>query len=647
MTIEDTNTPPNHAQETGDSNSLDDVTSNDVAGNGLDFGIGDDVASDVGDGLKTNDDDFYDLDLGEESDKMGSLIGNGDPNIFADIEYAEGYEGLVYGEADYNGRDPSYDKKAIKPMEITLAIIYAIITFVGLIANGVVFFVIFAGREIDMFSMLLNVSQRKTSEGGYLQNTGKTVTAMYVVQLAIADSALLLTLPIFGLQKVAMNWSFGAFTCTLCHSIKFLSYYAGIFFLTAMSVDRYVAVAYSTKSHQLRTRRRTMIVCLVVWLAAGCMTIPILMYARTEKVVDRTICRLMFPGYVKFNESETYIFVASDYELVPEIESTTAFDEGLFTDDGVTAQDDNFETETVDATSKPVFPVYNHDYNRGRESLFNTNDSFLFGNNQSHEYTCSHKHQKKVYKTWLVVDFVVGFVLPFIVITISYVMIVKRLQTSEDKIANMTGKRTISMRKRVTRMVAVLVVCFVVCWLPNHLFTLAKIRGLDLSVTPCYGIEHFLVAFSFSNAAINPILYSFLSHNFTTRFRDSVAMARRRMGRKGSMATGVHQQGGTHSGDHQNFTKRLSNFVGVRRLSRGSGGGEVEYHGGGSGNGQSDYAKKHKFSFPLREIAGKRSQKDSNGYSETEPAKTENESRTNQTECTRVLLESRKETHEC
>uniref|UniRef100_H2YFE5 G-protein coupled receptors family 1 profile domain-containing protein n=1 Tax=Ciona savignyi TaxID=51511 RepID=H2YFE5_CIOSA len=318
------------------------------------------------------------------------------------------------------------------PMEISLAIIYAIITCVGLIANGVVFFVIFAGREI-----------------------GKTVTAMYVVQLAIADSALLLTLPIFGLQKVSMNWSFGAVTCTLCHSIKFLSYYAGIFFLTAMSVDRYVAVAYSTKSHQLRTRKRTMIVCAVVWFAAGCMTLPILMYARTEEVVDRTICRLMFPGY-----------------------------------------------------------------------------PFSF------------------YETWLVVDFIVGFVLPFIVITISYVMIVRRLQTSEDKVANMTGKRTISMRKRVTRMVAVLVICFVVCWLPNHLFTLAKIRGLDLSVTPCYGIEHFLVAFSFSNAAINPILYSFLSHNFSTRFRDSLAMARRRMGRRGSMATALQHNPGTNSPEH-------------------------------------------------------------------------------------------------
>uniref|UniRef100_H2YFE6 G-protein coupled receptors family 1 profile domain-containing protein n=1 Tax=Ciona savignyi TaxID=51511 RepID=H2YFE6_CIOSA len=311
-------------------------------------------------------------------------------------------------------------------MEISLAIIYAIITCVGLIANGVVFFVIFAGREI-----------------------GKTVTAMYVVQLAIADSALLLTLPIFGLQKVSMNWSFGAVTCTLCHSIKFLSYYAGIFFLTAMSVDRYVAVAYSTKSHQLRTRKRTMIVCAVVWFAAGCMTLPILMYARTEEVK----CLMQY-------------WVGRSY--------------------------------------------------------------------------C-------IYETWLVVDFIVGFVLPFIVITISYVMIVRRLQTSEDKVANMTGKRTISMRKRVTRMVAVLVICFVVCWLPNHLFTLAKIRGLDLSVTPCYGIEHFLVAFSFSNAAINPILYSFLSHNFSTRFRDSLAMARRRMGRRGSMATALQHNPGTNS----------------------------------------------------------------------------------------------------
>lgn len=40
-------------------------------------------------------------------------------------------------------------------------------------------------------------------------------------------------------------------TCAFCHTLKFINYYAGIFFLTAMSVDRYVAVAYSTKSHQV------------------------------------------------------------------------------------------------------------------------------------------------------------------------------------------------------------------------------------------------------------------------------------------------------------------------------------------------------------------------------------------------------------
>ena len=39
---------------------------------------------------------------------------------------------------------------------------------------------------------------------------GKTVTAMYVVQLAFADSLFLLSVPIFGMQLATHNWSFGS-----------------------------------------------------------------------------------------------------------------------------------------------------------------------------------------------------------------------------------------------------------------------------------------------------------------------------------------------------------------------------------------------------------------------------------------------------
>jgi len=40
--------------------------------------------------------------------------------------------------------------------------------------------------------------------------------------------------------------------CVLCFTTKFVTYYAGMLFLTAMSVDRYIAVVYGTKSNEVR-----------------------------------------------------------------------------------------------------------------------------------------------------------------------------------------------------------------------------------------------------------------------------------------------------------------------------------------------------------------------------------------------------------
>jgi len=38
-----------------------------------------------------------------------------------------------------------------KPLEVTLIVIYGIITTIGLVANGIVFFIIFARNEISKF----------------------------------------------------------------------------------------------------------------------------------------------------------------------------------------------------------------------------------------------------------------------------------------------------------------------------------------------------------------------------------------------------------------------------------------------------------------------------------------------------------------
>ena len=48
---------------------------------------------------------------------------------------------------DHYGYDPEHERNVLKPMDTALAAIYEIIAIVGLVANGVVFFVIFGGNE--------------------------------------------------------------------------------------------------------------------------------------------------------------------------------------------------------------------------------------------------------------------------------------------------------------------------------------------------------------------------------------------------------------------------------------------------------------------------------------------------------------------
>ena len=59
----------------------------------------------------------------------------------------------------------------------------------------------------------------------------------------------------------------------------------------------------------------------------------------------------------------------------------------------------------------------------------------------------------------------------------SYVLILMRVYESEEKLSSVKGKQRSVTRKRVTRMVAVLVLCFGICWLPYEILLLLKING--------------------------------------------------------------------------------------------------------------------------------------------------------------------------
>uniref|UniRef100_H2YHK7 G-protein coupled receptors family 1 profile domain-containing protein n=1 Tax=Ciona savignyi TaxID=51511 RepID=H2YHK7_CIOSA len=120
----------------------------------------------------------------------------------------------------------------------------------------------------------------------------KTVTNVYVVQLAIADFMFLFILPFEASTKLNGAWVYGTAWCKITESIRMLNYYTSILFLTMMSVDRYMAInhAMSSKVAKFRSRRAVTIISAVIWVIGFFSIIFILVKAK----VQNCDCRIEF-----------------------------------------------------------------------------------------------------------------------------------------------------------------------------------------------------------------------------------------------------------------------------------------------------------------------------------------------------------------
>jgi len=384
-------------------------------------------------------------------------------------EYIEYDEDVTYDEdATYDGDEPPAMFNTINstaaPEKIIVSATYMLISVVGIIANFIVFFVIIAGREIS-----------------------KTVTAMYVLQLTITDSLFLSMLPLFAIHKLTDDWTFGVGFCKAARFIQTLNYTASILFLTAMSVDRYIAVAYNTRSQQLRTKKRTLIVCLLIWIFAGLMSLPQALFGEIQLMgVGRSLCKIVFPGSL------------TKEQVLNDLPSLYYYPE---------------ETEG-DSSGHYVYTTIG-------------DENGTFDYNLLEGVSCRDPSLGLPETIWSIAKLVITFVIPFVVITVSYVFIVQKLRISESKLASSVGSRCTRVRKRVTKMVAILVVCFALCWFPYYIMTLVKLKGTSLSYTTCDYLVQVFTAMAYANSAINPLLYTFLGHNFKDRLKESIRNAKK------------------------------------------------------------------------------------------------------------------------
>ncbi|XP_018404717.1 PREDICTED: somatostatin receptor type 2-like [Cyphomyrmex costatus] len=113
--------------------------------------------------------------------------------------------------------------------------------------------------------------------------------------------------------------------------------------------------------------------------------------------------------------------------------------------------------------------------------------------------------------------FILSFVVPLIFIVVFYSLVIKKLRTVGPK--NKSKEKKESHRK-VSRLVLTVIVVYVFCWLPYWVTQVALIYTPPKKCQTNIGIATFLLAgfLSYSNSAMNPILYAFLSDNFKKSF---------------------------------------------------------------------------------------------------------------------------------
>ena len=78
------------------------------------------------------------------------------------------------------------------------------------------------------------------------------------------------------------------------------------------------------------------------------------------------------------------------------------------------------------------------------------------------------------------------------------------------------GRRELSAEVRITRSLAIVIGCFICCWLP--FFTLYIIRAVCHCLS--FNAIEFFFWLGYSNSAINPVLYAILNKNFRNAFRN-------------------------------------------------------------------------------------------------------------------------------
>ncbi|KAL6097758.1 ackr4 [Pungitius sinensis] len=189
---------------------------------------------------------------------------------YYDDEYA-----ALNDSYDYNPEHGVCDKEAVRSFgSVFLPVIYALTLVVGLAGNALV---------VAVYASKLRL---------------RTLTDMCILNLAVSDLLLLLTLPFWAADAVH-GWKLGVAACKLNSFLYSANFSCGMLLLACVSVDRYRAVAHNPAGRPGAgpcVRRRWALVCVLLWASAAVLGLPELFLCTVKRSHHRAACTAVYPS---------------------------------------------------------------------------------------------------------------------------------------------------------------------------------------------------------------------------------------------------------------------------------------------------------------------------------------------------------------
>ncbi|XP_054451020.1 C-C chemokine receptor type 6 [Pteronotus mesoamericanus] len=127
----------------------------------------------------------------------------------------------------------------------------------------------------------------------------KSMTDVYLLNMAIADILFVLTLPFWATSHATGQWLFSSAICKLVRGIYAINFHCGMLLLACVSLDRYIAIVQATKSFRLRSQ--TLVhhrgICLAVWALSAVISIPTFTFHQKYSLQGGDVCEPRYTGF--------------------------------------------------------------------------------------------------------------------------------------------------------------------------------------------------------------------------------------------------------------------------------------------------------------------------------------------------------------